>query len=198
MSSIEELKERYRVRDRKLLYTYQEGYIGKNVYEVTLNDGTVKRSEQILKNKGNGDAVVIIPVTELNRFVIIIEARPVTPEEVAIEFPAGMVDPGEDYKTAAKRELEEETGYTSDNLIELEWHYQDQGCSKAVIKTFVALDCKKVSKQHLDEGERIESIEMDYEQVKKLVLTNQMADANSKIAFMTYDLKRDEIRNKQK
>ena len=51
MSSIEELKERYRVRDRKLLYTYQEGYIGKNVYEVTLNDGTVKRSEQILKNK---------------------------------------------------------------------------------------------------------------------------------------------------
>ncbi len=190
MNWFEEIKNRYRVKNRKLLYTYQEGYIGKNVYEVTLNDGTVKRSEQILKNKGNGDAVVIIPITELNRFVIIIESRPVTAEEVAIEFPAGMVDPGEHFIEAAKRELEEETGYVSDELIELEWHYQDQGCSKAVIKTFVALNCRKLKEQNLGDGERIEPIEMGYEDVKKLVLTNQMADANSKIAFMTYNLKK--------
>jgi len=107
-----------------------------------------------------------------------------------------MVDPDEDYETAAKRELEEETGYTSDKLIELEWHYQDQSCSGAVIKTFVALNCKKVSKQNLDEGERIEPLEMEYEDVKKLILTNQISDANSKVAFMTYNLKKDEIRHK--
>ena len=196
MDRIEEIKNKYRVKNIKLLYTYQEGYIGKNVYEATLNDGTIKRFEQILKNKRDGHAVVIIPVTELNRFVIIIESRPATKSEVAIEFPAGMVDPDEDYETAAKRELEEETGYTSDKLIELEWHYQDQSCSGAVIKTFVALNCKKVSKQNLDEGERIEPLEMEYEDVKKLILTNQISDANSKVAFMTYNLKKDEIRHK--
>ena len=70
----EEIKERYRVKSKKLISSYSNGYIGKNVYEVILNDGTVKKVEQILKNKENGDAVVIIPITEENRFVVIIES----------------------------------------------------------------------------------------------------------------------------
>ena len=147
MKNLEELKEKYRIKDRKFLYSYTDGYIGKNVYQVTLNDGTVKTTEQILKNKSNGDAVVIIPITEQNRFVIIIESRPNTKDGVALEFPAGMVDSNETFEQAALRELEEETGYISDKLIELEWHYQDQGCSKAIIKTFVALGCKKIKDQ---------------------------------------------------
>ena len=193
MISIEDVKERYRVKNKKLIYTYQEGYIGKKVYEVTLNDGTVKKVEQITKRKNNGDAVVIIPVTKQNKFVIIVEARPATDDEVALSFPAGMVDENEEFEIAAKRELEEETGYTCDRLVELEWHYQDQGCSNAKIRTFVALDCQKVQEQNLDDGERIEPFEMEYEGVKKLVLTNKMCDANSKIAFMTYSLRKNEI-----
>ena len=190
MITIEELKQKYRVKDRKLISSYQEGYIGKNVYEVTLNDGTIKHSEQILKQKRNGDAVVIIPVTELNRFVIIIESRPVTYEEVAVEFPAGMVDEGETYEQAARRELEEETGYTSDKLIELEWHYQDQGCSKAIIKTYVAVNCQKTKEQNLDEGERITSLEVTEQGLDELYNNQEFNDANTKIAYLTYKLKK--------
>lgn len=190
MKTIEELKEKYLIKDRKLLYSYTEGYIGKNVYQVTLNDGTVKKSEQILKNKRNGDAVVIIPVTELNRFVIIIESRPNVENGVAIEFPAGMVDPNESFATAALRELEEETGYTSSNLIELEWHYQDQGCSKAIIKTFVALNCKKIKEQNLGQNENISFIEVDENELNELYNQNELQDANSKIAYLTYTLKK--------
>ena len=189
MESLEELKQRYRVRDRKLIASYSEGYIGKNVYEVTLNDGTKKRSEQILKQKRNGDAVVIIPVTEQNRFVVIIESRPVMDEEVAVSFPAGMVDRDEPYEAAALRELEEETGYTSDQLIELEWHYQDQGCSKAKIKTYVAINCRKVKEQHLDEGERISAIEVTEDELDELNKT-EFKDANTKIAYLTYTLQK--------
>ena len=189
MESLEELKQRYRVRDRKLIASYSEGYIGKNVYEVTLNDGTKKRSEQILKQKRNGDAVVIIPVTEQNRFVVIIESRPVMDEEVAVSFPAGMVDRDEPYEAAALRELEEETGYTSDQLIELEWHYQDQGCSKAKINTYVAINCRKVKEQHLDEGERISAIEVTEDELDELNKT-EFKDANTKIAYLTYTLQK--------
>ena len=191
MSSIEEIKEKYKVKERKLLYSYNQGYIGKNVYEVTLNDGSIKHSEQILKNNCRGDAVIIIPITEEGKFVIIVESRPNIEETVAIEFPAGMVDSGEDYVVAAKRELEEETGYVSDDFEELEWHYQDQGCSGAVIKTFIAKNCKKISSQHLDETECIESIEMTFDEVKELVSTNEIADSGSRLAFMTYTLKKE-------
>ncbi len=186
MNWFEEIKNRYRVKNRKLLYTYQEGYIGKNVYEVTLNDGTVKRSEQILKNKGNGDAVVIIPITELNRFVIIIESRPVTAEEVAIEFPAGMVDPGEEFVDAAKRELEEETGYVSNDLREIEWHYQDQGCSNAIIKVFVAKNCEKKSQQSLDPDEALEPLEVSLDDLMDLYDSRLIIDASSRLALLTY------------
>ena len=194
MQTLEKIKEKYKVKNRKLLYSYTEGYIGKNVYEVTLNDGTIKKSEQILKNKRNGDAVVIIPITELNRFVIIIEARPNTKEEVTVSFPAGMVDNNESYEQAALRELEEETGYTSDKLIELEWHYQDQGCSKAIIKTYVALNCKKVKTQHLDIGEKIISIEVSKEELEE-ISTKEFNGANAKIAYLTYKLKQDVLRD---
>ena len=196
--SIEESKDKYRVVKRELISEYQDGYIGKKVYKVTLNNGKTKKIEQITKGGRAGDAAIIIPITTDNKFVIIVEPRPNTEDGVCVEFPAGMVDPGETHEQAAARELLEETGYTAEKLVELEWHYQDQGCSKAVIKTFVALNCKKVSKQHLDEGEKIEPFEMEYETVKKLVLTNQMRDANSKIAFMTYHLKRDDLRGKSK
>ena len=190
MKNLEELKEKYRIKYRKFLYSYTEGYIGKNVYEVILNDGTVKKSEQILKNRNNGDAVVIIPITEQNRFVIIIESRPNTKDGVALEFPAGMVDSNETFEQAALRELEEETGYTSDKLIELEWHYQDQGCSKAIIKTFVALGCKKIKDQQLDEGENITSLEITTNDLNRLYKENEFQDANSKIAYLTYTLRK--------
>lgn len=174
----------------ELISSYEEGYIGKNVYNVTLADGTVKKCEQIIKNKSNGDAVVIIPITKENEFVMIVESRPNIESGVAIEFPAGMVDEGELPIEAAKRELFEETGYEVDNIYQLEWHYQDQGCSKAVITTYVAEGCKKVRGQELDSDEKIEVIELTYDEILELLKNNEINDANSKIAFMNYTLKK--------
>lgn len=196
MRYLERLKEQYRINKRKLLYSYKNGYIGKNVYEVVLNNGCKKIIEQILKNNTNGDAVVIIPITENNNFIIIIESRPNTIEGVSVEFPAGMVDKNETFEHAALRELEEETGYISNKLVELEWHYQDQGCSKAIIKTFVAIDCIKVKQQKLDSGENITLVEIDKADLDVLYDENELLDANSKIAYLTYRLKNDKRRSK--
>lgn len=189
-SAIEKLK----VQSSELVSTYQEGYIGKNVYKVTLKDGSTRICEQILKNKRNGDAVVIIPITQDGNFVMVVQSRPNTDETVVVEFPAGMVDEGEDFKVSAERELLEETGYVADEIYELEEHYQDQGCSKAIIKTFVAVGCRKVQEKKLDGSERLEYMEMSYDDILNMIKSDtkgpKINDANSKIAFMEYTLKK--------
>ncbi len=184
-----------KVKQSELVSTYQEGYIGKNVYKITLNDGSTRMCEQITKNKRNGDAVVIMPITQDGNFVMIVQSRPNTEETVVVEFPAGMVDEGEDFKVSAERELLEETGYVADEIYELEEHYQDQGCSKALIKTFVAVRCHKIQEKSLDGSERLEYVEMSYDDILNMIKSDdkkepKIKDANSKIAFMEYTLKK--------
>jgi ADP-ribose pyrophosphatase len=102
---LEQCKNAYSVKSMELISQYRDGYIGKDVYRVELNNGLTKKMDRITKAGGNGDAVIIVPVTEDDRYVMIIESRPNIKNGVAIEFPAGMVDPGEETIDAAKREL---------------------------------------------------------------------------------------------
>lgn len=196
LNELTEALETLKIKEMKLVSSYEEGYIGKRVYQVTLNDGSMRICEQITKNKREGNAVVIVPITVDGKFVMIIESRPNTKDGVAIEFPAGMVDEDEESIVAAKRELLEETGYEVDNIYELEWHYQDQGCSGAIIRTYVAEGCRKVQDQKLVGDEKIVSIEMTYEEILNLMKkdeTSKLNDANTKTAFMTYVLKKEGI-----
>ena len=61
-----------------------------------------------------GDAVVVLPITEDNEIVFIRQPRE-SIGLVALELPAGMIEPGEDIELAAKRELEEELGLNPEN-----------------------------------------------------------------------------------
>lgn len=195
LRKIKKIVSSLQVANTELISNYEEGYLGKKVYDVTLNDGSRRKLEQITKHKGNGDAVVIIPITIEDNFVMIIESRPNTKSTVALEFPAGMVDEGESAYEAAKRELLEETGYVPQDMYELEWHYQDQGCSRAIIRTYVALGCKKVKDKELSGNERLEYIEMSYDDIlevlnNKVDIGTEINDANTKIAFMEYTLRK--------
>lgn len=194
MKNIEKIKENYermKVVSKELINSYQQGYIGKNTFDVTLGDGTKVVVDTITKSKRQGDAVVIMPITIEEKFVMVIESRPNTKSGVVIEFPAGMVDEGEDPMVAAKRELLEETGYECEDIYLLEEHYQDQGCSEAVIRIYAATGCKKIAEQKLDEDEKLDFIEMEYDEILDLIKNSKLdevgiTDASSKIAFLTY------------
>lgn len=178
----------FKTVDKELISSYQDGYIGKKVYRVTLADGSSRRVEEITKRGVPGDAAVIIPITTLGNVVMVVQSRPNTKETVSVELPAGMVDPGEDYQTTAVREMLEETGYEAENVYELEWHYQDQGCSGAIIKTFVAEGCKKKQDVRLDDGERLTYVEMSFEDILEMIKNKEISDANTKIAMLEYTL----------
>ena len=178
----------FRVVNKELISSCQEGYIGKNVYKVTLADGSTRRVEEITKRGVPGDAAVIIPITTEGNVVMVVQSRPNTEKTVSVELPAGMVDSGESYQETAVREMLEETGYEAENVYELEWHYQDQGCSRAIIKTFVAEGCKKKHEVKLDEGEKLAYVEMSFEDILSMIKSKEVNDANTKVAVLEYTL----------
>jgi ADP-ribose pyrophosphatase len=64
------------------------------------------------------DGVMILPLTSDGRVVCIRQFRPAV-QEWTLELPSGGVSPGESVETAARRELEEETGYRAGPVIQL-------------------------------------------------------------------------------
>ena len=51
LKKMKETVEKLKVVKRELVSSYEEGYIGKRVYRITLADGTSRMCEQITKNK---------------------------------------------------------------------------------------------------------------------------------------------------
>lgn len=83
-------------------------------------------------------------------------------EKDLLEFPAGLIEPDEDPKITALRELQEETGYLANHIESLGSFYLSPGYSNEVIHLYFAKDLNKTS-QNLDLFEDIEVIEMDLE-----------------------------------
>jgi len=198
MSNMDRIKQDYenmKVVGKELISSYQQGYIGKTTSKVTLANGKEVIVDTITKNKRPGDAAVIVPITEDEKFVMVVQSRPNTRPGVVVEFPAGMVDEGEDPIVSARRELLEETGYECDDIYLLEEHYQDQGCSEAVIRMYVATGCRKVAEQKLDSDENLDFIELGYDEILNLIKNSNVNevginDASSKLAFWTYTMKK--------
>ena len=75
------------------------------------DDNQQMRKWEGLHRKHRAEAVIIVArLQPSGQFIIIRQFRPPTNSYI-LEFPAGLVDPGESQETTAIRELFEETGY---------------------------------------------------------------------------------------
>ena len=132
-------------------------------------------------------AVVIVPVLE-GEIVYIEQYRPVIGRWI-VELPAGTLDrPGESTEDAARRELEEETGYRADRLEYLGFLYSSPGVMDEVLHVYAAFDLRKYRPRREDyEIIRVRSAPL--RELIKAVKEGKVNDAKTVAALFLYSLK---------
>lgn len=137
--------------------------------------------------KHNG-AAAVLPVTDDGRILMVKQYRNAIDRE-SIEIPAGGKN-GVDEPTrdAAARELEEETGYRSDDLELLLSVVPAIAYSSEVIDIYLARNLKP-SHQHLDEDEFVEVCEYTVDELCEMIYSCRIQDAKTIAAVMTYKAK---------
>lgn len=106
-------------------------------------------------------------------------------DEVIKEFPAGKVDEGEDLEKAALRELEEEIGYKAQTIVYLGDMYPACAYTDEVISLYYATDLIK-TKQSLDENEALNYTFVTLDEIKQMILSNEIKDAKTICAYLHY------------
>ncbi len=103
------------------------------------------------------------------------------------EVVAGMIDPGENPESAARREIFEETGYRADKLIHISTFYVSPGGSSER----VVLYCAEISGDHVEqngggtgEDEDIMLVELPLAEAFREVDKGEIADAKTIVALM--------------
>lgn len=178
LKELENYIREFQIVDRKQLNEEPRFLsITRSSYELQCGKTIIR--EQVIKQGNSGSASIILPITEEGNVILVVQPRVLNYNGIGVELPAGYVEPGEDAILSAKRELEEETGYQSKKFIKLASYYQDQGCMEAYNHSFLALDCKKVTEQYLDQDEYIHYFECTYEEALELMELGYINDANS-------------------
>lgn len=148
-------------------------------YKCYLNNKKVVNREKLVKGNSAGSAAIVLPLTKDNKILVCVEPRVFTDTTVSVDLPAGYIDQGETGLEAAKRELLEETGYTSNDLKYLGKFYQDHGISAACNEYYLALNCAKVSEQKLDKDEVVKQLEITIEELFYLLDNGYIKGLNS-------------------
>ena len=155
-------------------------------YQDTIEvDGNHTVIWDFIKHKG---AAAVVPVTEDGKILMVRQYRNAL-DRYTLEIPAGALDaedePGRD---CAARELEEETGYRSDDLEWLITLRTTVAFCNERIEVYVAKNLIP-SKQHLDEDEFIDLRAYSLDELKEKIFNGEIEDAKTVASLMAYAVK---------
>ena len=145
-------------------------------YNIRCNSSnTVEARDWEAFERVNCDGVIgIVPFTDNGEVILIRQFRPPI-NGFVIELPAGLVDAGEDFEQAVRRELIEETGYAAGEIDYLTEGPMSSGASAEILTVYVATGLSHVGIGKRDETEDIEVLVVPLSR-----LSEQLDDLRSK------------------
>ena len=133
-------------------------------------------------------AAAVLPVTSEGKILMVRQYRNAL-DRFTLEIPAGKLDePDEPKIECAYRELEEETGFRTENMEYLISVNTTVAFCDEAIDIFVARNLIP-SHQHLDEDEFIDLKAYTIEELKEKIFTGEIQDAKTVSALLAYDSK---------
>ncbi len=123
------------------------------------------------------DWVCTLGITEDNKVVLIRQYRHAI-GEVCWEIPGGCVDPSDNnFEDAALRELQEETGYTFNEIYSLGTTIPNPAATNNMMHLFIAKGGVKSHKQNLDKNEDIEVALVSIDELIKMLDNEEINEA---------------------
>ncbi len=132
-------------------YLYKRPWLTARKDVVQLPNGNINDEYYVLEYP---EWINIIAITEDGRMILERQYRHAL-GRVCYEIPAGVVEEGEAPIDAAKRELEEETGYTGGEWTHLMSISPNASSMSNLSHTFIAKGVRKTTGQHLEATEDI-------------------------------------------
>ncbi len=164
----------------KSQYVFKGHVIKLRVDDILTADGR-RTTREVVEHNG---AVVIAPLDADNNVLMVNQYRYAIGKYL-LELPAGGIDDGEDPKTTAIRELQEETGFKPKKLISLGGFYSAPGFSNEYLHFFVATDLAP-SRLTAEDTAEIELVRMPLARALELVISGKIQDAKTIAGLLLY------------
>ena len=139
--------------------------------DVTLPNGS-RTQMAMVRHPGS---TAIVPLLDDNTVVMERQYRHAV-RKYLLEIPAGTLEPGELPLDCARRELEEETGYTATSMLELGTVHIIPAYSDEMIYVYIARGLTQ-SRQQLDKDEILEVEYHPFEQTMDMIADGRITDA---------------------
>lgn len=134
----------------------------------------------------HGGSSVVLPVLNDGRIVLIRQYRHAA-EQYLWELVAGHKDPDEDFLHGARRELEEETGYTARKIRKLLEIFPSPGLLSEKMELFLAEGLTE-GKARPEDDERITKQAVTLGEAKEWIRTGKIRDAKTIAGILYYAL----------
>lgn len=128
------------------------------------------------------DWINVIPVTPEGDVLFVRQYR-FGVEDLTLEIPGGMCDPGETPRRAARRELREETGFRARKLIELGWVHPNPAIQDNRCWTYLARDVVRVGAARPDVHESFDLVRVPFGEVSERIRRAEITHALVVSAF---------------